>query len=59
MLKAEPRLEPMTLFEDLQEAYPGEYEGILRTVQRRVECWKAAQGKPKEVNLHRSDRLNP
>jgi hypothetical protein len=49
MLKAEPRLEPMTLFEYLQETYPGEYEGVLRTVQRRVERWKAAQGKPKEV----------
>jgi hypothetical protein len=49
MLKAEPRLEPMTLFEYLQEKYPGEYEGVLRTVQRRVERWKAAQGKPKEV----------
>ena len=49
MLKAEPRIEPMTLFEYLQDTYPGEYEGVLRTVQRRVERWKAAQGKPKEV----------
>jgi hypothetical protein len=49
MLTAEPRLEPMTLFEYLQETYPGEYEGVLRTVQRRVERWKAAQGKPEEV----------
>lgn len=49
MLTAEPRLEPMTLFEYLQETYPGEYEGVLRTVQRRVERWKAACGKPKEV----------
>ena len=49
MLTAEPRIEPMTLFEYLQETYPGEYEGVLRTVQRRVERWKAAQGKPKEV----------
>jgi hypothetical protein len=39
----------MTLFEYLQETYPGKYEGVLRTVQRRVEHWKASQGKPKEV----------
>ena len=49
MLQREPRLEPMTLFEYLQETYPGQYEGVLRTVQRRVEQWKASQGKPKEV----------
>jgi hypothetical protein len=49
MLQREPRLEPMTLFEYLQETYPGKYEGVLRTLQRRVEQWKAAQGKPKEV----------
>jgi hypothetical protein len=49
MLQREPRLEPMTLFEYLQETYPGQYEGVLRTVQRRVEQWKAEQGKPKEV----------
>jgi hypothetical protein len=49
MLQREPRLEPMTLFEYLQETYPGKYEGVLRTVQRRVEQWKAKQGKPKEV----------
>lgn len=49
MLKNEPRLEPMTLFEYLQETYPGEYEGVLRTVQRRVERWKAENGRAKEV----------
>lgn len=49
MLKDEPRLEPMTLFEYLQETYPGEYKGVLRTVQRRVERWKAENGKAKEV----------
>jgi hypothetical protein len=49
MLQREPRLEPMTLFEYLQETYPGQYEGVLRTVQRRVEQWKAAHGKAKEV----------
>lgn len=49
MLEREPRLEPVTLFESLQELYPGQYDDKLRTVQRRVEHWKAKHGKPKEV----------
>lgn len=49
MLEREPRLEPTTLFETLQELYPGQYDDKLRTVQRRVERWKAKHGKPKEV----------
>jgi hypothetical protein len=49
MLEREPRLEPTTLFETLQELYPGQYDDKLRTVQRRVEHWKAKHGKPKEV----------
>lgn len=49
MLEREPRLEPITLFETLQELCPGQYDDKLRTVQRRVELWKAKQGKAKEV----------
>jgi hypothetical protein len=49
MLEKEPRLEPMTLFEELQERYPVGYEDKLRTLQRRVEVWRAENGKPKEV----------
>jgi hypothetical protein len=49
MLEREPRLEPTILFETLQELYPGQYDDKLRTVQRRVERWKAKHGKPKEV----------
>jgi hypothetical protein len=49
MLERDPRLEPTTLFEALQEAHPGAYDDKLRTVQRRVEQWKAQHGKPKEV----------
>lgn len=49
MLERDPRLEPTTLFEALQEAYPGAYDDKLRTVQRRVEQWKVRHGKPKEV----------
>ena len=49
MLEKEPRLEPLTLFEALQENHPKRYDDKLRTVQRRVSKWKATQGKPKEV----------
>ena len=49
MLKREPRLKPMTLFEYLQEKYPGKYEKVLRTVQRRVRTWKALHGPAPEV----------
>lgn len=49
MLEREPRLEPTTLFETLQELCPGQYEDTLRTVQRRVEIWKATHGQPKAV----------
>ena len=40
MLWREPRLKPTTLFEYLQEQYPGKYPQVLRTVQRRVSAWK-------------------
>lgn len=49
MLEREPRLAPITLFETLQELYPGQYDDKIRTVERRVKDWKAKQGKPKEV----------
>jgi transcriptional regulator with XRE-family HTH domain len=49
MLEAEPRLDAMSLFEELQERYPQGYEDKLRTVQRRVSKWKAMHGKAKEV----------
>jgi transcriptional regulator with XRE-family HTH domain len=49
LLEREPRLEPTTLFETLQELYPRQYDDKLRTVQRRVAHWKAKHGKPKEV----------
>jgi hypothetical protein len=51
MLQAEPRLEAMTLYEYLVEKYPGQYEQTLRTVQRRVQAWKALYGDPKEVRF--------
>jgi len=39
LLASDPRLEATTLFETLQELYPGQYDDKLRTVQRRVENW--------------------
>ena len=49
MLRREPRLEPRTLFDYLVGKYPGQYESVLRTLQRRVQAWKAIYGAPKEV----------
>ena len=49
MLRREPRLKPTTLFEYLQEHYPGQYSRVLRTVQRRVSAWKAIHGPAPEV----------
>jgi hypothetical protein len=49
LLRREPRLQPMTLFEYLQEHYPGQYPQVLRTLQRRVKTWKALYGKAPEV----------
>ena len=49
MLRREPRLKPMTLFEHLQEKYPGKYGQVLRTLQRRVRTWKALYGPAPEV----------
>jgi hypothetical protein len=49
MLRREPRLKPMTLFEYLQAKYPGKYGQVLRTLQRRVQAWKALHGPVPEV----------
>lgn len=50
LLKKNPQLTPMTLFEKLQKDRPGEYQDSkLRTLQRRVSKWKALYGPDKEV----------
>ena len=49
MLRREPRLKPTTLFEYLEEQYPGQYRRVLRTLQRRVREWKALHGPEPEV----------
>ena len=49
MLRQEPRLEPTTLYEYLQEQYPGQYTSVKRTLQRRVAGWKVQHAPAKEV----------
>ena len=42
MLENAPELQPLTLFEDLQNRYPGVYPNSkLRTFQRKVKKWKS------------------
>lgn len=56
-LKDAPELEAKTLFEHLQEVYPGRYEeGQLRTLQRRLKRWRAQEGPPKEVFFSQAHR---
>lgn len=46
----DPLLEAKTIFEWLQQQYPGRFsDGQLRTFQRRVKEWRAQYGPPKEV----------
>jgi hypothetical protein len=50
-------LEAKTLFELLQQQYPGRYEdGQLRTLQRHVKQWRAAHGPEREVVLAQQHR---
>ena len=43
-------LEATTLFDFLQDKYPGQFEdGQIRTLQRRLKDWRAFHGPPKEV----------
>ena len=50
MLSNSPELQPKTLFEYLQNKYPGEYSNSKeRTFQRKVRKWKSQYGKGKEV----------
>jgi hypothetical protein len=57
MLRRQPKLQPMTLFTHLQQKYPGQYgHSILRTLQRRVNQWRATQGPPLEVMFPQEHR---
>jgi hypothetical protein len=49
MLRSQPSLKPTTLYEYLQEQHPGKYGSVLRTLQRRVQAWKAIHGDSPEV----------
>lgn len=56
-LRATPELEAKTLFEVLCEQHPERYaDGQLRTLQRRVKQWRAAQGPAREVMLAQRHR---
>nr|WP_317106131.1 IS21 family transposase [Chroococcidiopsis sp. SAG 2025] len=50
LLQKQPQLQAITLFEYLQQKYPGKYgQSIVRTLQRRVQQWKATSGPAQSV----------
>jgi transposase InsO family protein len=50
LLRAAPGLTAVTLLEELQRRFPGEYgESVLRTLQRRIRRWRALEGAEREV----------
>jgi hypothetical protein len=50
LLKSSPKLQALTLLEELQRRYPGKSPNSrLRTLQRRVKAWRAHSGPDKEV----------
>lgn len=50
LLKNEPKLEALTIFQHLQRKAPGKYQdGQLRTLQRRIKQWRALKGPQKDV----------
>jgi transposase InsO family protein len=55
LLEAEPTLTGITLWDYLDEKYPGQYpEKCLRTLQRRVKHWLATGGPQKAVMFRQS-----
>jgi hypothetical protein len=61
MLQANPGLQAKTIFADLQRRFPARFaDGQLRTLQRRVKCWRGENGPGKEVffaQVHHPGRL--
>jgi transposase len=52
LARANPRLQAKTIFQDLQERYPGKFhDGQLRTLQRRLKRWRLRHGPDKEVDF--------
>jgi len=55
LLEQTPDVTGLTLWEHLDEMYPGRYpERILRTLQRRVKHWKAVHGPQRAVIFRQS-----
>ena len=48
-LELQPNLLPITLFEHLQDKYPGQYDKAHRTLQRRIKQWHALHGKEQAI----------
>jgi hypothetical protein len=56
-LAVNPGLEAKTLFEYLQERYPGKFsDGQLRTLQRRIKYWRVVEGPWKEIYFPQKHR---
>ena len=50
LLESDGALNAVTLLEELQRRYPGDYDTtVLRTLQRRVRQWRAVYGPEREV----------
>jgi hypothetical protein len=50
LLESDGALNAVTLLEELQRRYPGDYDtSVLRTLQRRVRQWRAVYGPEREV----------
>ncbi len=50
LIKNEPSLEALTVFQELQRRHPGQFQdGQLRTFQRRVRQWRGLHGPDREV----------
>ena len=56
MLAQQPGLLPITLFEHLQDKYPGQYDKAHRTLQRRVKQWQALHGGDQAVIFRQEQR---
>lgn len=50
LLQTDARLNAVTLLEELQRRYPGQWDSsVLRTLQRRIRLWRAKFGAQREV----------
>jgi hypothetical protein len=50
LLQTDARLSAVTLLEELQRRYPGQWDSsVLRTLQRRIRLWRAQFGAEREV----------